>query len=401
MTKFNDKYYDGVVISNDVDPNRAGAVRVKIIGITDELDIKDQPFAIPAVNALTGVPTEGTFLEIRFDEGDIHKPKYFNSSAEAAYLPNDYVNDGYPDIAVANLGGDNFSMRHDRKQRNTLFNHPSESDVLWDEFGRIAHDSEHAYEENSDQVGTANEEIGGSKILPVLTQGTVDIFTCRAFGAGADAMQGSEYLFTAHISKDTVNRIKGIPTDSNTETELNQPEQQVDVSEYKKILQGDVLWKKSPFEGKERDIANINTVVITASGGDSFLDVTSVVGLADDIKGKDQSAHYIIGKADFQPDTDGETVGTTLETPDDLSSGLIQTVDLAHEASWFGSDVKSNAEPTQSIHTNSVVVVVVGKDVNSLTAFQSRTINDIVEHVTNTVKEVSGTSSAAIERISA
>ena len=400
MQKFSDKYYDGVVVSSDIDPNRAGAVRVKIIGLTDELDIKDQPFAIPAINSLTGVPTAGTYLEIRFDEDDIHKPKYFNSSTEKNYLPTDYVNDGYPDIAVGNLGGDFFSMRHDRKKKDTLINHPSESDILWDNFGRIAHDSEHAYEENADQVGTANAEIGGSRILPVLTQGTVDIFTCRVFGAGTQAMQGSEYLFTAHISKDTVNKIKNIPTDSSVETDLNNPEEQVDVSEYKKVLEEDVLWKKSPYNGKSRNVADISTVVITASGSNNFLDATSLVGLADDIKGSDQSVHYILGKGKFDPTyTSGSTVGTTNEDENDLAYGFIQTVDLGDEASWFGADVKLTPGSEQSVHTNSVLVLVIGKDLTNLTPYQTNTIKNIIEHVKNVVKEANGTETASIEKI--
>ena len=399
MQKFSDKYYVGVVVSSDVDPNRAGAVRVKIIGVTDELDIKDQPFAIPAINPLTGVPTKGTYLEIRFDEDDIHKPKYFNASAERNYLPADYVNDGYPDIVVGNLGGDFFSMRHDRKKKDTLINHPSESDILWDNFGRIAHDSEHAYEENADQVGTANEEIGGSRILPVLTQGTVDIFTCRVFGAGKQAMQGSEYLFTAHISKNTVSKIKNLPTDSSVETDLNNPEEQIDVSEYKKVLQEDVLWKKSPYNGKSRNVADINTVVVTASGSDNFLAATSSVGLANDIKGNDQSVHYILGKAIFDPSTSGSTVGTPNELEGDLAFGFIQTVDLEYEASWFSADVKSTAEPEKSVHTNSVVVLVIGKDLTNLTPYQTNTIKNIIKHVKNVVKEANGTKTASIEKI--
>ena len=59
MTKLNDKYYDGIVVSDEVDPNHAGAVRTKIFGVTDELDDKDQPFAVPAVVNFSAVPTKG------------------------------------------------------------------------------------------------------------------------------------------------------------------------------------------------------------------------------------------------------------------------------------------------------------------------------------------------------
>lgn len=398
MQRFNDTYYDAIVVNDDIDPTKSGAVRVKIIGITDELDIKDQPFAIPAVNLLTGVPTPGTYLEIRFDEGDIHKPKYFGASAEKTYLPNDYVNDGYPDIAVGNLGGDFFSMRHDRKKKDTLIQHPSDSDILWDSFGRISHDSEYAYEENADQAGTANEEIGGSRVLPVLTQGTVDIFTCRVFGAGEMAMQGSEYLFTAHISKDTVNAIKGLTTDTTTETDINNEEVQVDVSETRKVLQQDVLWIKSPYNGKQRDVKNINTVVITYSGNNNFLDTTTIIGLSGDVKGNGQSVHYIIGKSAYNAETNGSSVGTSDESIDNSSSGFLQAVDLDYEASWFGSDVKSKAEPKKSVHVNSVVILTVCKNLTELTTYQKDNINNIIEHVKNVIKKATGNKTVTIER---
>ena len=70
MTKLNDKYYEGIVATDEVDPNHAGAVRIKISGVTDGLKKKELPWAIPSVVNLASVPTKGTLLEISFDEGD-------------------------------------------------------------------------------------------------------------------------------------------------------------------------------------------------------------------------------------------------------------------------------------------------------------------------------------------
>jgi len=394
MQRFTDKYYEGRVVNNDVDPNHAGAVRVMIIGITDSLPDKDQPFAIPALNLLTGVPTAGTYLEIVFDEGDIHKPKYFGESSEQTYLPKDYV-DEYPNVAIGNLGGDFFSMRHDRKNKDTLIQHPSESDILWDSFGRISHDSDNAYDENSDQAGTANEAIGGSRILPVLTQGTVDIFTCRVFGAGEIAMQGSEYLFTAHMSKDTVNRIKNEVTASSiVEDEEDNPDVKPDPSEYRPLLDGQVLWEKAPKPGKDRLIKDINTVVVTSSGGDSFLRATQIIGLSKDVKETTQSVHYIIGKSAHNASTNGANVSSGEET--NISSGFVQTVELNQEASWFSSAIKS--DNNKSIHNNSIVILAICKDLKDLTAYQTENINNIIKHVENLVKAETKVQSVKITR---
>lgn len=367
MQKFNNQYYEGRVVNNDVDPNHAGAVRVKILGITDDLADKDQPFAIPALNLLTGVPTAGTYLEIIFDEGDIHKPKYFGSSSEKTYLPKDYVS-SYPDVAVANLGDDFFSMRHDRQKKDTLITHPTDSDILWDNFGRISHDSELAYSQNADQAGTANEAIGGSKVLPVLTQGTVDIFTCRVFGAGEIAMQGSEYLFTAHISTDTVNRIKNKTTTTTTAIEAGKTGTQ-DPSQFRPLLNGQVLFEEAPNPGKSRSIRDIDTVVVTSSGGDSYITASQTIGLALDVKGTKQSVHYIIGKSEFIPSTTAEN-----------SSGFVQAVELDREASWFPAPTSG-----KSIHNNSVVILAICKNLSELTPYQTKNINNIIKHLEDLV----------------
>ena len=99
MGKLTDGYYDAIVISEDIDPKHAGAVRVKIYGVTDDLEKQHQPFAIPSAKSLMAVPTKGTLLRLEFDEGDVNKPKYFDFSAEKDYIPETYAAD-YPNIAV-------------------------------------------------------------------------------------------------------------------------------------------------------------------------------------------------------------------------------------------------------------------------------------------------------------
>lgn len=75
-------YYDGVVISDDVDPNHAGAVRVKIVGVTDDFDDTDQPFVLPCANSFMAVPTKGSWLRVEFENGDINNGRYTHVSAD-------------------------------------------------------------------------------------------------------------------------------------------------------------------------------------------------------------------------------------------------------------------------------------------------------------------------------
>lgn len=381
MNLLTDKYYEGVVVSDEVDPYHAGAVRVRIIGITDDLKPNQQPWAIPSIQNHSGVPTKGTVLEISFDEGDINKPKYFNFSTEKSYLPAAYVQN-YPHVTVVNLGGDFFKMFHDRNSKNTLITHPSNSVIAWDNFGTVIHDSDNGYENS----GQGAKEQTGQKIHPVLTEGTIDIFCCTPVGFG-DAHQGSEYLKVTHISKSTVDLINGIAGSSEGDTDEDPlTPTGVDTSILNPLLDSNgnvstevTFIKTSSFiEAKAK--RKPTHILIATSGTDDFIDISK--NILD--KNNQISSHYVIGKEATASASDSEG------NPDiNRSNGFIQFIDIKND-SYLGSKIPSPKEPnlfpSVKANKNAISIILIGTVAGEIlrTTYQQKTINIILEHVKKT-----------------
>src|SRR5574343_125381 len=150
MTLLKEPYYEAVVITDEIDPNHAGAVRVSVLGITDKWENQYQPFVVPAINGMQAVPTKGTLLYVSFDEGDINMGRYFFVAQDKNYLPAEYVSE-YPNVAVTNLGDDTFILTHNRKTNISVITHPSDSSVTWDAFGAVTHDSDKGYTNRSEE----------------------------------------------------------------------------------------------------------------------------------------------------------------------------------------------------------------------------------------------------------
>jgi len=377
MNRLMDFYYDGVVISNEIDPNHAGGVRVKILGVTDGLKDEDQPFAIPASTSSMAVPTKGSLLEIIFDEGDVNKPKYFGSSVEGRYLPREYV-DGYPNIAMTNLGGDLFTMFHDRKNKNTLITHPSNSAMIWDDFGKITHDSVNGY----DNAGLGANDNRGSRIHSVLTEATIDVATCTPFGRGS-VSRGSEYMGITHISKGTVDAVNGTGgIDSNTDADPFEPSG-VDTSQVNQLLDaegnfaGEVTFIRSPSIIELNDERKPTTIIIGISGNEDFVLTSKTIT----DKNTQLSAHYVVGKSSRPPDTASQG------SDGDNSGGFAQFVELKNDAT-FGNTIPSKRNILTKANKDAISIMLIGTDPSefSRTAYQNNTINIIKEHVKQNFK---------------
>jgi len=70
--------YRGIVTKCKTDNNKPLYVRVKIFGLTDELPSKSQPWA--RSSGSFPIPSPGTYVDIMFEEGDIHFPVWSNPS---------------------------------------------------------------------------------------------------------------------------------------------------------------------------------------------------------------------------------------------------------------------------------------------------------------------------------
>lgn len=374
MGKWTDKYYDAVVITGDVDPNHDGAVRIKILGVTDGLTDEQQPFAMPSVNGMQAVPTKGTFLRVSLEDGDVNWPKYLQVSAEKQVLPPEYVNN-YPNVSVANLGGDFFILTHDRGAKNTIITHPSSSRVQWDGKGRIAHDSDKGY----NNTGRNAYQGGGSKQQAVLTEGTIDVFCCTPVGNNLEdggAFQGSEYFFVTHISKSTVNAIKGVlDSDFNTQVESTNDIGTEDESTRELIDANGIVVRNVEFVASEsvvvRDGKEVRKIILDYTGQNNFPAMGEQI-LDDNNK---VSSHYLIGQQDGASKIEGQNSPADEQSGADLVRGFIQFSELENDC-YTGSNFPLIGKK-ENEDTISIMLV---SDGLTFTKFQYDSINQIIQN---------------------
>ena len=379
MTLLKDPYYEAVVISDEIDTNHAGAVRVSILGVTDKLENDFQPFVLPAINGMQAVPTKGTLLYVTFDEGDINMGRYFFVAQDKDFLPPEYVAE-YPNVAVTNLGDDLFILTHNRKTNISVITHPSSSSITWDAFGAVTHDSDNGYT-NAGQGALNNQ---GTKSLSVLTEGTVDPFTCTVFGnnlGNGGAHQGSEYLFVTHISKGTVDAINGkVVADNENDTMpateiggselVTNPIYGADGSEV-----GSVEYYPSEAFVERKDKV-ISHILVANSGNNNFVETAAKIGEFTST----YSAHYLIGRSNNTPPMDSARAEDTSA----VASGFLQFIELTNDV-YFANNAKI-LPSTDSANKNAVVIMLVG-DGTSYTDYQYDTLNKLITHVKYIAKD--------------
>ena len=373
MTLLKDPYYEAIVVTDEIDPNHSGAVRVSIVGVTDKWENQYQPFVIPAINGMQAVPTKGTLLYVAFDEGDINMGRYFFVAQDKNYLPAEYISE-YPNVAVTNLGADTFILTHNRKTNISVISHPSDSSVTWDSFGAITHDSDKGYT-NAGQDALNNQ---GAKSLAVLTEGTVDPFTCTVFGnniSNGGAHQGSEYLFVTHISKGTVDAINGKIVAESSDDSVPAVESGGSELVTKDIFDADGIEVGSveyyPSESYiDRTDKQISHIIIANSGNNNFVDTASKVSE----KTSTYGCHYLIGRSDAIPPTDSERSGDSSAN----AAGFMQFVELTDDV-YFANNAKI-LPSTDAANKNAVVIMLVG-DGTSYTSYQYTILNKLIVHI--------------------
>lgn len=376
MSVLNDKYYDAIVVNDDIDPNKQGAVRVRVIGVTDGLSDDEQPFAVPAVSTSSNIPYKGYHLKVEFDDGDVNKPKYTSMSVERNVYPSESVS-GYPNVVVANLGGEFFNLVHDRKERISVIQHPSNSKLTWNSRGQIILDSDKAYANAG--MGASNN--AGTKVLSVLTEGTIDVFCCTPVGNGVGtggAYQGSEYLFTSHIAKDTVDAINGkVNTDvDNTEDPVDDTGETTEVLRDITDSEGNLIGyvdfiKTETFLPVDKD--KVSAVIITNSGNKDFVLTMSNL-LSNSNNG---SVHYVIGTDFAVPDMDSILDNGTKST--NISGGFAQLVELRDDSTYASSAI--NPQTDEKANKNAIIIMLIGDGITGYTDYQYKTINNVVNTV--------------------
>ena len=354
-------YYYAQVVGTSVDPNRSGSVQARVAGVTDKWQDKDQPWFAPQLTAgMQQVPQKGHWLLVRFIDGDINQGMYYGVSQTKEFLPSQYVSQ-YPDVAALNMGETDYVYIHNRRSHVTTVTNPgNNSSWTWNAAGEISVES-----------GNSSDE-AGSAPLPVLTEGTIDIFTCMPVGAADNGVRaGSEYLRVPHISKSTIDALRGnaggtVDTVQSVKDSENDGENTREISGTEKTYS--VPFMESPA-AKRRSGKKYLRIVIAATGKSPLAEFLS--NYTDD--NAKNCAHYLVGVADGDPDI--------LSLLDDKTKaanrGFIQCAELSMDCT-LGSDMRGKP------NIDAVGVMFYGD--GNLNKYQQGKLNDIVHHVKETGK---------------
>lgn len=356
--RLTEPYYYAQVVGTSVDPNRSGGVQARICGITDEWADENQPWVYPMLGyGMQKVPTRGEWLLIRFSHGDINEGLYCGVSQTQKFLPDEYVL-GYPDVAVMNLGEDGYLYTHNRVSHTSFIRNPgNNSEITWNETGEVMVTS-----------GNASEE-AERPTLPVLTEGTIDIFTCMPVGSpNTAARAGSEYLSVAHISRRTIDAIRGSVTTDIPAAPAQEPE--IDGMDMRDIdgvsNKYSIPFKESPAV-KRRTGKIPKRIVIGCTGSTRFAEALSTY-TKDDAK---LCVHYLVGLGDGDPDV--------LITAEDYEKaqnlGFIELAELTDDTT-YGSHI--SVAMGDKLNVDSVTVEFYGD--GELNDYQKSKLADIASH---------------------
>lgn len=370
--------YIGLVIPGGVDTFHRGGVRAVILGVTEPFEDEDQPYIYPALGfGIQQVPPPGYYVLVRFIDGNINYGRYYGMSATPSLLPSEYAAN-YPDVAASNLGEDGFFYTHNRQTHVTTIENPGNSSrMVWDASGFITYESAVAYQ----NAGMGAKENQGSNTQHVLTEGTIDIFTCMPVGHNRNSTgigQGSEYLIASHISQATVDAFHGTApaTDTTKNPSVEQTEQDIpkmELFDFEGQVVDRVPIDRTDYCVKRNGAKEIRKIIICHSEGECF------PVMAKNFMTTTNNAHYLIGYKAGEPEMLADTssglasgVKTAL-----ANTGFYQFVDIEEDCGAC-SGLTVNGE---KVNVDSVVIMLIGDAMSQPTQFQLETVDKLVTHI--------------------
>ncbi len=367
-----DKDYIGVVVGGSNDINHRGAVRVKILGVTDDYEDEFQPYIYPAITTgIQQVPQIGYYLRVRFMDGDINNGYYYGMSqtkdiASAAFT------EYYPDVAVANLGEDGLFYTHNRQTHITdIVNPGNNSTLTWDASGFATYESSTAHA----QAGMGAKEGTGENLQHVLTEGTIDIFTCMPVGHNRSSSglgQGSEYLTISHVSQATIDAFHGQGAPQETTETPQQPQTEADVPRMDIVNRDGKVVATVPLERTDQMIKRngkeIRRIFVCHTEGECF------PIMAKKIMESSSTAHYLVGKVAGEPEVLSDSANDKSYLK---NSGFIQFIDLEDDGGVYsGSTIGGD-----KVNVDSVIIMFVGSVTDALTPYQMDILDKLVTHI--------------------
>jgi len=349
-------YYYGEVVGGSVDAARTGAVQARIIGVTDKWDAKLQPWVYPQLmQGVVQVPQNGHWLLIKFKDGDINQGMYYAISPTKSFTPEQYMA-GYPDIAVMNMGETGYLYTHNRASHTSTITNPgNDSTLTWTDTGELSLSSTR----NSDEVGRMT--------VPVLTEATIDIFTCMPVGHPSTGIRaGSEYLSVSHISKQTIDTLRGNGSGEVKRASIS-ADQAADGQETRDIQGTDreygIPFIESPASVR-RSAKTAKRIIVAATGSTP---IAETLAMYEDSAAK-TCAHYIVGLGDGNMDVMSELH----DRKDARNLGFVQCVETSYDAT-VGSDMKGKP------NLDAISIMFYGD--GNLNEYQMAKFKDIVNNV--------------------
>ena len=367
-----DKDYTCIVVGGSNDISHRGAVRVKVLGVTDSYEDDEQPYVYPALcMGLQQVPEVGYYLRVRFMHGDLNCGYYYGMSQTQELLPAAFT-EYYPDVAVGNLGENGFFYTHNRKTHITdIVNPGNNSTFTWDASGFVTYESSTAHA----QAGMGAKEGTGANLQHVLTEGTIDIFTCMPVGhnrAESGLGQGSEYLTISHISQATIDAFHGQGAPQETDNTPAQPQTEADVPTIDIINKSGEVVATVMMERTDRIVKRngkeIKRILVCHSEGECF------PIMAKKFLESTSNAHYLVGRVEGEPEvlSDNGSDKSRLR-----NSGFYQFIDLdddggVYSGSTIGGD-KANVD--------AVIIMLIGSATEEITPYQRSILDKLVVHI--------------------
>lgn len=356
MKRLTHPYYYGEVVGGSVDAARTGAVQARIIGVTDKWDARLQPWVYPQLmQGVVQVPQNGHWLLVKFKDGDINQGMYYAISPTRNFLPEQYMS-GYPDIAVMNMGETGYLYTHNRASHTSTITNPgNDSTLTWTETGELSL----ASTRNSDEVGRMT--------VPVLTEATIDIFTCMPVGNPSSGVRaGSEYLSVSHISKQTIDTLRG--NGSGEVKRASDPMDEAADGQETRDIQGVTKEYGIPFIESPASIRRsakvAKRILVTATGNNPLAEALAIY----EDSASRACAHYLVGVGDGSMDVMAELS----DRNDAKNLGFVQCVEVTNDAT-IGADMKGKP------NLDAVSIVFYGD--GNLNEYQMGKFSDIVNHV--------------------
>lgn len=372
LNRLPDQDYIGLVVGGSNDIHHNGAVRCKILGITDNFEDEEQPYVYPAItNGIQQVPQVGYYLRIRFLNGDINYGYYYGMSQTQDVAPAAFT-EYYPDVAVANLGEDGFFYTHNRQTHITDIVNPGNNSMLtWDASGFVTYESGTAHT----QAGMGANEGTGENLQHVLTEGTIDIFTCMPVGhnrANSGLGQGSEYLTISHVSQASIDAFHGQGQTPETVESPQQPQTEADIPQMEIVNKSGEVVATVPMERTDQMIKRngkeTKRILVCHSEGECF------PIMAKKFMESSSTAHYLVGKVDGKP----EVLSDVDNNKDSLrNSGFAQFIDLDDDGGVYsGSTINGD-----KANVDSVIIMCIGSSADGLTPYQMDILDKLVTHI--------------------